>query len=235
MPIAITPEHTELAKSVKSLLHRAVPAEVLHASLEAPVENPPRYWKGAVEQGLQALHLAEEVDGQGAGLLELAVVIAEFGYACAPGSFVPSVIASALISAHDPRAATLAALASGEAIGAFALESGLTADRHGETVVIRGEARSVPSAAQASVLVLPVAIDSGVEWAVLDAALLEIEPVPSVDLLRPVAHVRANGVEISPEALLSNVSQATGRAIVTTLLSAECIGVAPGAPPPPPE
>ena len=226
MPIAIEPEHVELAKSVKSLLERAVPSEVLHAALEGPVANPPVYWRGAGDQGLHGLHLAESADGQGAGLLELAVVVAQFGYAAAPGPFVPSVVASALISANDPASAVLTGLASGETIAAFAIESDLTATRTGDTLVIRGEARSVPSAAQASILVLPVAIDSGTEWAIIDAAALEIEPVRSVDPLRPVAHVRANAVEIGDDALLSDLSQAAGRAIATTLLAAEAVGIA---------
>ncbi|MCB0931702.1 MAG: acyl-CoA dehydrogenase [Mycobacterium sp.] len=226
MPIAINPEHIDLAKSVKSLLERSVPSEVLHAALEAPPENPPRYWKAAADQGLQALHLAEEVDGQGAGLLELAIVIAQFGYAAAPGPFVPSAIASALISANDRRTEILSSLACGAAIAAFALESDLTATRHGDTVVIRGEARSVPCAPQASVLVLPVAIESGVEWAVLDATQLEIEPLRSVDPLRPIAHVRANAVEVATGALLSNLPESAARAIIITLLSAEAVGIA---------
>jgi len=85
-----------------------------------------------------------------------------------PGPFVPSAIASALISAHDPDAKLLNALASGEVIAAYAIDSGLTATRHGDGLVIRGEVRAVPAARQASVLVLPVAIDSGEEWVVLD-------------------------------------------------------------------
>ncbi|MGV1088254.1 MAG: acyl-CoA dehydrogenase family protein, partial [Mycobacterium sp.] len=226
MPIAIESEHVELAKSVKSLLEKVSPPEVLHAALEAPVQNPPVYWQGAGEQGLQGLHLSESVDGQGAGLLELAVVIAEFGYAAAPGPFVPSAIASALIAAHDPGSEVLRRLASGEAIAAYALESDLTADRHGDTCVIRGEARSVPGAAQADLLVLPVAIDGGVEWAVVDATAVEIEALRSVDPLHPVAHVRANGIEVGVASLLSNLSQAAGRAIITTLLSAEAVGIA---------
>ena len=39
--------------------------------------------------------------------------------------------------------------------------------------------------------------DSGEEWVVLDADALEIEPVKSVDPLRPLAHVRANAVEVA--------------------------------------
>ncbi|TDO10028.1 alkylation response protein AidB-like acyl-CoA dehydrogenase [Mycobacterium sp. BK086] len=226
MPIAITPEHNDLADSVKSLVARVAPSEVLHAALETPVPNPPPYWKAAAEQGLHGLHLAEAVDGQGFGLLELAIVIAEFGYGAVPGPFVPSAIASALISAHDPDAKLLTQLASGELIATCALESGLTATRQDHTLVIRGEARSVVAGAQASILVLPVAIDSGVEWVILDAAHLEIEPVESVDHLRPVAHVRANAVEVTEDQVLSNLSQPAGRAIVTTLLSAEAVGIA---------
>ena len=226
MPIAITPEHQDLADSVRSLVARVAPSEVLHAALERPIENPPPYWQAAAEQGLQGVHLAESVGGQGFGILELAIVLAEFGYGAVPGPFVPSAIASALISAHDAQAKVLSELASGGAIGAYALDSGLTATRHGDALVIRGEVRAVPAAAQASVLVLPVAIDSGEEWVVLRAEQLEIVPVKSLDPLRPIAHVRANAVEVGDDAALSNLTMATAHALMSTLLSAEAVGVA---------
>lgn len=226
MSIAITPEHYELADSVRSLVARVAPSEVLHAALESPVENPPPYWQAAAEQGLQGVHLAESVGGQGFGILELAVVLADFGYGAVPGPFVPSAIASALIAAHDPQAKVLAELATGAAIAAYALDSGLTATRHGDVLVIRGEVRAVPAAAQASVLVLPVAIESRDEWVVLRNDQLEIEAVKSLDPLRPIAHVRANAVDVSDDALLSNLTMTTAHALMSTLLSAEAVGVA---------
>lgn len=226
MSIAITPEHYELADSVRSLVARVAPSEVLHAALESPVENPPPYWQAAAEQGLQGVHLAESVGGQGFGILELAVVLAEFGYGAVPGPFVPSAIASTLIAAHDPQAKVLAELATGAAIAAYALDSGLTATRHGDVLVIRGEVRAVPAAAQASVLVLPVAIESRDEWVVLRNDQLEIEAVKSLDPLRPIAHVRANAVDVSDDALLSNLTMTTAHALMSTLLSAEAVGVA---------
>lgn len=226
MPIAITPEHHDLADSVRSLVARVAPSEVLHAALETPVDNPPPYWQAAAEQGLQGVHLAESVGGQGFGVLELAVVLAEFGYGAVPGPFVPSAIASALIAAHDPEAKVLSELATGSAIAAYALDSGLTATRQGDILVIRGEVRAVPAAAQAAVLVLPVAIDSGEEWVVLRAEQLEIEPVRSLDPLRPIAHVRANAVEVTDDVVLSNLSMTTAHALMSTLLSAEAVGVA---------
>ncbi len=234
MPIAITSEHYDLADSVRSLVARVAPSEVLHQALETPIPNPPPYWKAAAEQGLQGVHLSESVGGQGFGILELAIVLAEFGYGAVPGPFVPSAIASALIAANDPDDKRLEALASGDAIAAYAIDSGLTATRHGNGesggLVIRGEVRAVPAAAQASMLVLPVAgLDSATaveEWLVLDADQVEIEPVPSVDPLRPVAHVRANAVEVGDDRVLSNLSRTLARALMSTLLSAECIGVA---------
>ena len=226
MPIAINPEHQDLADSVRSLVARVAPSEVLHAALETPIDNPPPYWRAAADQGLQGVHLAESVGGQGFGILELAVVLAEFGYGAVPGPFVPSAIASALISAHDPDAKVLADLASGAAIAAYALDAGLTATRQGDSLVIRGEVRAVPAAAEASLLVLPVAIDSGEEWVVLRADQLEIEPVASVDPLRPIAHVRANAIEVADDVALSNLSVVTAKALISTLLSAEAVGVA---------
>jgi alkylation response protein AidB-like acyl-CoA dehydrogenase len=226
MPIAINPEHTDLADSVRSLVAKVAPSEVLHEALETPIANPPSYWKAAAEQGLHGVHLAEEVGGQGFGILELAITLAEFGYGAVPGPFVPSAIAGALISAHDPQSALLTGLASGSVIAAYAIDSGLTATRHDDTLTIRGEVRAVPAAAQASLLVLPVSIDSSEEWVVLDADALEIEPVTSIDPLRPVAHVRANAVEIGLDKVLSNLTRGHARALITTLLSAECVGVA---------
>ena len=226
MPIAITAEHEDLADSVRSLVARMVSSEVLHQAMETPIATPPPYWRAAADQGLHGVHLAESVGGQGFGILELAVVLAEFGRGAVPGPFVPSAIASALISAHDPDSMLLGDLASGAVIAAYALESSLTATRQDDVLVIGGEARSVPAAAQATLLVLPVSTDTGTAWVELDAGELDVEQVASVDPLRPVAHVRASEVAVGEDRVLSNLTSTAARAIVSTLLSAEAIGVA---------
>ena len=226
MPIAITPEHQDLAASVRSLVARIAPSEVLHQALETPIATPPPYWRAAADQGLQGVHLAESVGGQGFGILELAVVLAEFGLGAVPGPFVPSAIASALIAAHDPDSTLLGDLASGAVIAAYALESSMSATRQGDVLVVAGQARSVLAAAQATLLVLPVSTDVGTVWVVLDADRLDVEQVASVDPLRPVAHVRADAVEVGENRVLSNLSINAAQAIASTLLSAEAVGVA---------
>jgi 3-oxochol-4-en-24-oyl-CoA dehydrogenase len=229
MPIAITAEHEDLADSVRSLVARMVPSEVLHRAMETPIATPPPYWQAAADQGLQGVHLAESVGGQGFGLLELAVVLAEFGRGAVPGPFVPSAIASALIAAHDPGSELLGGLASGAVIAAYALDgtnSSLTATRQGDVLVVSGEARSVLAAAQATLLVLPVSAEIGTVWVALDVGQLDVEQVVSVDPLRPVAHVRADAVEVGESRVLDKLSSNAAVAIVSTLLSAEAIGVA---------
>jgi len=229
MPIAITSEHQDLADSVRSFVTRAVPAELLHAQMDqSPDEtvNPPPYWRAAAEQGLAGVHLAEDAGGQGFGILELAVVLAEFGYGAVPGPFVPSAIASALIAANNPAAAELSGLASGQVIASYTINPGLTATATESGLVVRGEARAVAAAAQASLLVLPVTVDGSEVWVVLRADQLELEPVASVDPLRPIAHVRADGVEVDDSAVLRNLTAARAHALISTLLSAEAVGVA---------
>ncbi|WP_409427995.1 acyl-CoA dehydrogenase [Mycobacterium sp. SMC-11] len=226
MPIAITSEHQDLADSVRSFVARAVPSEMLHAAMDTPIQNPPPYWRAAAEQGLAGVHLAEDAGGQGFGILELAVVLAEFGYGAVPGPFVPSAIASALIAANNPSAAELSGLASGEVIASYTINPGLTGTAAGSGLVIRGEARAVAAAAEASLLVAPVAVDGAEVWVVLRADQLEIEPVASVDPLRPIAHVRADGVEVDNAAVLGDLPPARAHALISTLLSAEAVGVA---------
>ena len=228
MPIAInSEEHNDLADSVRSLVARVAPSEVLHEALETPIPNPPPYWKAAAEQGLQGVHLAESVGGQGFGILELAIVLAEFGYGAVPGPFVPSAIASALISAHDPDAKR--ARRSGLRRGHRRLRDRLRPDRDPPGRRVWSSAvrcARCPPPRRRRCWCCRCRSTAGEEWVVLDADQLEIEPVESVDPLRPVAHVRANAVEVGDDRVLSNLSRPHARALMSTLLSAEAIGVA---------
>ena len=166
MPLAITSEHQDLAESVRALVRRVAPAEFLHAALETPIGTPPPYWSSAADQACTACiwpsRSADRVRPVGAGDRDRRVRLRRRARPVRP-----SAIAGALIAAHDPNAELLAELAAGRTVATFALESELTATRYAGNVIIRGEARSVPAAADAAVLVLPVAIESGIEWVVL--------------------------------------------------------------------
>ena len=70
------------------------------APLLEPADEPlPELWGELVALGWLGLHLPEDVGGSGYGLEELVVVVEELGRAVAPGPFVPTVIASAVLDA----------------------------------------------------------------------------------------------------------------------------------------
>jgi alkylation response protein AidB-like acyl-CoA dehydrogenase len=79
-------------------------------------------WKQISELGWPGIAVSEDDGGQGLGMVELAVLLEESGYACAPSPLLGTAGAALVISAagsDEQRAEWLPKLASGEATGAF--------------------------------------------------------------------------------------------------------------------
>ncbi len=124
MSIAITEEHVALAETARDLLTSRDARGAGRAMLEAPTEELPKLWDDIVGLGWLGLHVPEEHGGSGYGLEELVIVVEEMGRAVAPGPFVPTVIASAVLAAtadDETKARLLPGLADGSSIGAVAL------------------------------------------------------------------------------------------------------------------
>src|SRR3954452_9068978 len=98
MSIAITDDHRSLADTAGDFLRKRDARGAARALLEAPTEGLPDLWKGVVELGWPGLHLPEQYGGSGFGMSELVVVVEELGRAVAPGPFLPTVVASAVIA-----------------------------------------------------------------------------------------------------------------------------------------
>ncbi|TDB89322.1 acyl-CoA dehydrogenase [Actinomadura sp. KC216] len=225
MGIGLTEEHEALADSVRGFAERNVPAAAVRAALDAGEEARPGFWRSLADQGLLGLHLAEEHGGQGYGLLELAIVVEELGRAAAPGPFLPTVLASAVIgTSGNPkaRAELLPALADGSRTGAVALDGALTARRDGDALLVSGTFGTVLGAGLADVLVLPV---EGDRWVAVDAADAAVTPVASLDRTRRVAAVEVNGLAVAPDRVLDGVTTARVRDLAAALFGAEAAGL----------
>src|SRR4051812_36932707 len=165
----------------------------------------PPFWDDIATVGWLGLHLPEDVGGSGYGLAELAVVLEELGRACAPGPFLPTVLASAVIDRlgdDRQRAALLPELADGSLTGAVAFAPG-----------------PVLGGGLAGVIVVPV--EDG--WGVVRAAQATITPRTSVDVTRRVADVSFDAAAV--ERL--NGGRGEGRSpqdLAITMLAAECSG-----------
>jgi 3-oxochol-4-en-24-oyl-CoA dehydrogenase len=134
MAIAITDDHRELQRVARSFLDRQPARQASRALLDAPDESLPPFWDELVGLGWLGLHLPEEHGGSGSGLLELAVVLEELGQAVAPGPFLPTVSASAVVALagdDEQRRRLLPRLASGARLAAVGLDRPLRREPDG--------------------------------------------------------------------------------------------------------
>src|SRR5207253_2487427 len=99
MSIAITDDHRALADTAEDFLLKRDARRAARALLESGDEGLPPFWNDLVELGWLGLHVPELHGGSGYSVEELVVVVEELGRAVAPGPFVPTVIASALLVA----------------------------------------------------------------------------------------------------------------------------------------
>lgn len=99
MPIALTDDHRELGDVARSFLTAQKARGAARDRLDADAESRPPFWGELADLGWLGLHIDERYGGSGFGLPELVVVIDELGRAVAPGPFVPTVVASAVIDA----------------------------------------------------------------------------------------------------------------------------------------
>jgi alkylation response protein AidB-like acyl-CoA dehydrogenase len=168
-------------------------------------------WEEMAGLGWQGLALPEEWGGQGLGIVELAVLFEEMGYALAPSPLFSNTIAG-LALAHggsdDQRERFLRPLAEGKLRGTPALwdagspatigEFTMEARADGDGVVLDGEKVLVMDAAAADFLLVATAdghrhvVESG-------APGVTVAPATSIDLTRRLYSVRFEGVRVAPE------------------------------------
>jgi alkylation response protein AidB-like acyl-CoA dehydrogenase len=164
-------------------------------------------WKEMCELGWAGIFIDEEHGGQGLGIVELAILMEELGYALAPVPFLSNAAAGLALQfggTDEQKQRWLPGIASGEARGTVG-------------VVRDGEARLVPDADSADVIVL---IGSDGSTAVVESSAAEIEPFEAMDRTRRFARVRAEGGEPLAVDHLAVADR------IATALSAETVGVA---------
>ena len=220
MALAISSEHSELAVVATSHLERHGALQAARDSLTGPVDLG-KFWSSTAELGWLGLHLPEEYGGSGYGIAELTVVLEALGHEVAPGPFLSTVIASAII-AHSAdaelRQELLPGLADGSAIGGVGLSTGLSRDADG---LISGQTRAVLAAPDATVLVLAI----GDDLVVLDASAegVDVTAATALDTTRSIGTVACAGVEVPTSRILDGALR-SGRSLLRILASAEAIG-----------
>ena len=231
MPIGISEDHLALHDAARGWCERHVPASVPRALLDADAEAAPPFWAELAAQGWLGLHLSEEHSGSGFGLPELVVVDEELGGVLAPGPFLATTLAAALIEAGTggPAAgALLPGLAAGERVGAvhWQADGALVGNETPEGLRVSGTVRPVLSAALADVLVAAVRVGDRDVWCALDLDSATVRQLPSVDPTRRVAEVELADLLVASDRRLERLDTNQVRDRAAVLVAAEALGVA---------
>jgi 3-oxochol-4-en-24-oyl-CoA dehydrogenase len=224
MGIALTDDHRELARVARAFLTSQKARWAARSLLDTPDEGRPGFWHDMVELGWLGLHVDEEHGGSGYGLPELVVVIEELGRAVAPGPFVPTVIASAVIAkdgTSDQKSRLLPGLIDGTVTAGIGLDSQVQVEDGPENGLADGEAGIVLGAGLAELLL----IAAGDDVLVLerDRAGVSVDVPDNFDPTRRSGRVRLQNVSITADDILPG-ARASALARARTLLAAEAVG-----------
>ena len=220
MGIALTDDHRELAEVARAFLTSQKARWAARSLLDAPDEGRPGFWHNLVELGWLGLHVDEEHGGSGYGLPELVVVVEELGRAVAPGPFVPTVIASAVI-ANEGSAEQKSRLLPGLTDGTVTAGIGLQSEVRAKDGVADGDAGIVLGAGLADLLV----VAAGDDVLLLDRARdgVSVDVPGNLDPTRRSGRVRLQGVSVTTDDILAG-ARLSALARARTLLAAEAVG-----------
>jgi len=225
MPIGISDDHQELHRAVRGWAERHCAPAVPRAMLDATSETLPAFWQELAGQGWMGIHVAEEHAGEGATLLELAIVLEEFGRVGAPGPFLGHALAAAVLQrAYDRGDATAAEFLGGLAavgfVGTVALSGTVTVAEADTKLRVTGTLGPVVSGHLAELVVA----DTGAGWIVLLAGEFEARELPSVDLTRRVAELTVDAT-VARSRLFPSLDRAAVHELAQVLFSAEAVGL----------
>jgi len=235
MSIALTEDQKALAASVTAFTaHHARSASTRAEFEDLAAGILPTSWRALAEQNLLGLHLPVEFGGDGAGLVELAIVLEETTFGLLPGPLLPTLLTSLLISRHggaDLRERLLPGFVAG-ATGACATDArGLAATRSGDGWDVSGTTVPVLGALSAQTYVFGAqnADDAGATvWFVVEdaqRAKLSVTRLASVDLTREIGKIEVPGLHVAGDQVL-DVDSDRLRSTAAALFCAESAGAA---------
>ncbi|MGA2838208.1 MAG: acyl-CoA dehydrogenase [Acidimicrobiales bacterium] len=240
MGIGIQDEHEELRAAVRGWAEARGVVACVRAALDADEDAVPRYWADLAAQGLLAVHVPEEHGGQGAGLIELAVVAEELGRVAAVGPWDTTAVVAGVISVAGGAGlvkGVLPGLADGSLTATLAVPiatpdgrpvapAGLTGSVGSDgSVVVHGVLRPLVHGGIVSHALAPVQLGADTRWVLLergDAAA--VTGLASFDLTRPCAAWQVDGAVVGPERILDAATTGLVRDLTLVVLSAEATG-----------
>jgi alkylation response protein AidB-like acyl-CoA dehydrogenase len=224
-----------LRDSVRRLFADRCPPEAVARLYDAAPQDFSGVWQTlANELGLAGLLVPEQLGGAGASAREAAVVMEEIGRAVAPVPFLSSAVLATVALLHAGDTDTVTGLAAGSLTAALTVPlstapgdavAGVSTGNNGLT----GRITSVAGAIEADVLLVPVAGPDGLQLHTVarDAAGVDVSPILTLDMTRPLANIDFSGAA-SSRVGAGSADDAVAAALQTGagLLASEQLGIA---------
>ena len=205
----LTDEQQAIRSTAREFLAARYKSERIRELAASDDGFDPADWTEMAELGWTGLAVPEEWGGQGLGIVDLAVLFEEMGYALAPSPLFSNAIVSIALSlcgSDDQRERFLRPLAGGElrgvpalwdagspaTIGVFTME----AKADGDGIVLDGKKVLVADAASADFFVVATA-DGRRHIVDLGAAGVSVTPETSLDITRRLSTVSFEGVRVA--------------------------------------
>ncbi len=249
--LALSDDQIAIRDAARDYLREHAGFERLRATVDSAAGWDEALWRGfAGELGFAGAGIAEDDGGIGLGPTEQALILEELGSRLAPIPWFESVILAgrviAALASPEQRRHLLGAIAGGETVATLAMRAasgaelpdgiGPRLERSGDRWIVNGEAHYVPFGHVASLLLVAARHPGTRGWDGLsivalpaDAPGLSITRVTSLDLTRPYAMLRFDGVAIEADGMLGAAGEAgfpLQRALsgAAALLAAEQLG-----------
>ncbi len=232
---------TDTQQTLKTTARKFLAAECPNAEVRRLIESPSAFdeglWRKIADQGWTGILFDEEHGGSGMALVDMAVVLEEMGRSLLPGPYLSTVLLAGSALAKSGATQHLRSIAEGHTKATVALLE-QSASWSLDAIQLRADGSKLNggklfvSDAGISDLLLVAARMQG-ELALFavpaQAAGVHREPMPSIDLTRPLYAVTFDQVNVPADSLLASGDQARAAleyalAVATTGLVAEMTG-----------
>ncbi|OBH62824.1 acyl-CoA dehydrogenase [Mycobacterium sp. E2479] len=236
MTLGLSPEQQELSDAVAQFAARNAPIAATRNSFDdLGAGRIPPWWDAFVANGFHAVHLPEDLGGQGGRPIDAACVLESAGKSLLPGPLLATVAAGAVALLADPTPgarAFLRELASGITSAVVLPDdddgAGLRARTEDGHWLISGTSQVTPGVCAARVIVVGARTqDSEVIWALVDREnpTATVEAIAGTDLVADAGTLRLGDCRAGDDDVLSGIDAERARCVVAGFVASMTAGI----------
>jgi alkylation response protein AidB-like acyl-CoA dehydrogenase len=234
MTLGLTPEQQDLSAAVGQFAGRYAPIAATRENFDALAAGQlPDWWEALVANGFHAVHLPEDLGGQGGQLIDAACVLESAAKALLPGPLLSTVMAGAVALLADPTPAAetlVRELASGLPAAVVLPDGGdFRARADGQRWLVSGTSEVTAGASSARAILVGARDErDDVVWVLVrsERPTATVESVPGTDLVADVGILRLAEYAADEPDVLTGIDPDRAECVAVSLVAATTAGIA---------